>query len=218
MFTGLQAIEVKRLKWFLAIGMLLTAIVLAVCIAHGIRRNDMMLRFREREAVTFVSGTLLCLTAQAALLNGIIKKRAGISMPSEKFWFLSAAGFLFLCLDEFLMIHEGIDNGLGRLLGTEIKHLNLDNLVILAYGLLAVGVCYYFRREILGYKVMLLCLALGALFLGGTIAFHCLERIDMRYEVAEESFKLLGVVCFFIAYFLALLSSLDRLKISGANT
>jgi hypothetical protein len=57
------------------------------------------------------------------------------------------------------------------------------------------------------------CLTLGALGLGGTVVFHGMERIDIVYEVTEESFKIVGVTFFFLAYYLALTTSLDRVKI-----
>lgn len=56
-------------------------------------------------------------------------------------------------------------------------------------------------------------LIFGSVGLIGTIIFHSLERVDIVYEVIEESFKILGVSFFFSAYFLTLLSLLGRLDV-----
>ena len=183
------------------------------CVKDGMDKGDLMLRFRERQTVTLVSGLFLGFTALTSLFIFFLKKKAGLKAERYLFWLLSAAGFLFLCLDEYFMVHEGIDNWVGSWFGQDVTHLNLDNLVLAFYGFIALGVCYYFRIALWNHKVMWLCLAVGALGLGGTVLFHGMEKIDMVYEVTEESFKIIGVTFFFLAYYLALLTSLDRVMI-----
>jgi hypothetical protein len=182
-------------------------------VTSGLEDGDIMKRFRERETVTILSGLMLILTSAVSLFIYLLKK--WVRPPGERygFWLLSALGFFFLCMDEMFMIHEGIDEGVGRLFAQNIKGLNLDNFVITGYGLIACTVCYYFRSAILLHRSMWLFLALGGLGLVGTVAFHSLERIDIIYEVAEESFKIVGVSFFLFSYFMVLMSTLDQISI-----
>jgi hypothetical protein len=199
---------------FILVGFVLTAVIVFGCIQSGINKNDMMLRFRERQTVTMLSGSLLALTALTSLFIYFLRRKAGEIKVTALFWLFSSLGFWYLCMDEYFMIHEGIDDWVGSLFGKDIKALNLDNLVIAFYGLLAVGVCYFYRKTILSSKVMFPCLILGGVGLAGTVVFHSFEKVNIVYEVAEESFKLFGVVYFFEAYFLSMLSFLDRLNIT----
>lgn len=173
-----------------------------------------MLRFQERQTVTLFSALFLGFTALTSLYIFLLKKSATLKSERSMLWLLSAIGFFYLSMDEYFMAHEGIDEAIGSLFGLNIKHLNLDNLIIAAYGLIALAITYYFRGVILKHKVMLPCLILGAIGLFGTVLFHCFERFDIVYEVFEESFKIVAVTFFFLGYFLAFLLSLDKLMIS----
>ncbi|MCF7893441.1 MAG: hypothetical protein K9L84_00045 [Candidatus Omnitrophica bacterium] len=95
--------------------------------------------------------------------------------------------------------------------------MNLDNLVIASFGIIALMLCLYFRKVIFKNKIMLPFFLLGGLGLAGTIIFHSFERINIYYEVAEESFKLVGVTSFFSAYLLAFLTFKNEISISKIN-
>lgn len=185
-------------------------------IKSGQGDGDPMYRFQERQAVTFISALTLGLTGLTALFIYLLKKT--IKPISEKigFWLFSAIGFFYLCLDEYFMAHEGIDEWIASLFGYNLKNmnLNLDNLVIASFGLVALVFCIYFRKAIWQQKIMLPFFTLGALNLIGTVIFHSFEKISIYYEVAEESFKLVGVTAFFSAYLLAFLSFRHKLQIS----
>ncbi len=204
----------KRLVVGLVSVVIFNFILIVSSVMSGIRKGDIMLRFREHETVTLFSGLFLGFTALTSLFIYFLKKRAGLRSERYGFWSLSAIGFIYLCLDEYFMAHEGIDDWVGSWFVQNLPVLNFDNLVIACYGLVAVGACYYFRRAILSHSVMWPCLAAGGFCLAGTVAFHCLERIDIVYEVVEESFKIVGVSFFFLAYFLACMTSLDRMTIT----
>lgn len=214
----MSAKDKKRLVYGIIILVIFNFILIFSSIQSGIRRGDMMLRFGEHKTVTFISSLLLGFTALTSLFIFFLKKRAGLKAKCYLFWLLSAIGFIYLCMDEYFMAHEGMDEAVGLLFGLEIKHLNLDNIPLLFYGLIAVGVLYYFRQSVLNYKVMWPCLGLGIFCLVGSIVFHGLERINIIYEVIEESFKIVGVTFFFLAYFLTLFSLLDRLVIHPSQS
>ncbi|MFO8052884.1 MAG: hypothetical protein R6U54_02850 [Candidatus Omnitrophota bacterium] len=187
-------------------------------IKSGQADGDPMYRFQERQAVTFISALTLSLTSLTALFIYLLKKK--IQPLSERigFWLFSAIGFFYLCMDEYFMAHEGIDEWIASLLGYNLGDLCLDNFVIAFFGIIALSLCLYFRKVIFKNKTMLPFLAIGGLGLIGTVIFHSFEKINVYYEVAEESFKLIGVTSFFSAYLVAFLSFRDKITISKTTT
>jgi len=194
--------------------LVLNAIVLFFNIKDGIGRNDIMLRFHEKEAITFLSALMLGLSSMVSLVMYLLSKKANILDKGYRFWAFVSFGFFYLCKDEYFMAHEGIDEAIGSLFGKNIKHLNLDNLVLAFFGLVASGVCFYFRKELIKHKQILPFFFLGAVGLLGTVVFHAFERVDIVYEVIEESFKLVGVSFFFAGFLVALTSFVKKLSIS----
>ena len=95
-----------RFVIFLVIAIIFNVIVIAVSIKSGIGRRDIMLRFNERHAVTFLSALMLGLTSLTSFIIYIIHVKAGFKKSDYLFWLVSAAGFLYLCLDEYFMMHE----------------------------------------------------------------------------------------------------------------
>ncbi len=182
-----------------------------LAVKDGLRQGDIMLRFRERQTLTFVSALFLGFTSLTSLVIYLLKKQVKDFSQKYNFWLVSSIGFFYLTIDEYFMAHEGLDEGLASLFGKDIKHLNLDNLVIAGFGLLALFICLYFKKEIFLHKEMPIFLGLGSLGLLGTIVFHSFERVNVVWEVVEEACKLLGVCFFFVAFFLALLSVIKQI-------
>jgi hypothetical protein len=188
--------------------------IIFASIKDGQAGNDPMYRFQERQAVTFISALTLGLTSLTALFIYLLKKKIQPLQEKTGFWLFSAIGFFYLCIDEYFMAHEGIDEWVGSWFGKNIKEMNLDNLVIAFFGIIALIFCIYFRKVVLKNKIMIPFFILGGLGLTGTVIFHSFERINVYYEVAEESFKLVGVTSFFSAYLLAFLTFRDNLQIA----
>lgn len=203
----------KRILKVAAIVLILNLIVIFFSAKSGLSKGDMMLRFRERQAVTFLSALLLGLISLISSVIYLLKKKIQLPDKGFRFWLFASIGFFYLCMDEYFMAHEGMDEAVGALFGKDIKHLNLDGLTIGFFGLIAFGVCYYFRKEILRQKEILPFLFLGAFGLLGTVVFHMLERINIVYEVIEEGFKILGVSFFFAGFLVTLLSLIKKLYI-----
>ncbi|MBD3264414.1 MAG: hypothetical protein GF375_04850 [Candidatus Omnitrophica bacterium] len=181
-------------------------------IKDGLGEGDVMYRFRERQTVTFLSALMLGLTSLTALVIYLLRRRISSFGERIGFWLFSSIGFFYLCMDEYFMAHEGMDEWVGSWFGRDIKEMNLDGVVIAFFGLVALAVCFYFRRTIFQNKVMLPFLTVGGICLAGTVICHLGERIHIFVEVAEESFKIVGVSSFFSAYILAFISSLDKLS------
>jgi hypothetical protein len=203
----------KKTALVIAIVLVLNLIVVFSCAKSGAKKGDMMLRFHEREAVTFLSALMLGLISLMSLILYLLKKRLPVFDKGRRFWLLSSIGFFYLCMDEYFMAHEGMDEAIASLFGKDIKHLNLDNLVIAAFGLIALGVCFYFRRELSRHKEIFPFLFFGGLGLIGTVIFHRFERIDILYEVIEEGFKLLGVSFLFAGFLTALTSFIKSISV-----
>ena len=204
----------KTILIIIGIVLLMNFFAIFGCVKSGIQKDDMMLRFREREAMTFLSALMLGLTSLISLVLYWLKRRIPAPNKGFRFWMFSAIGFFYLCMDEYFMAHEGMDEAIGSLFGKDIKHLNLDNLVIAAFGLIALTVCFCFRKELLRHKALLPFLFLGAVGIAGTVVFHAFERINIVWEVVEESFKILGVSFLFAGYLLTLSSFIKKLSIT----
>ena len=181
-------------------------ILIAYSVTSGYNRGDLMLRFSERQVVTFLSALMLGLTSLITFVMYSLKKRLPEFKKRAKFWLFCSVGFLYLCMDEYFMMHEGMDGIVGSLFGKDIDYLNLDGLVLGFFGIIASGVCFYFRKEIFKHRELMLYLILGAVGLLGTVIFHSLEGINIVYEVIEESFKILGVSFLFAGFLATLLS------------
>jgi len=203
----------KKIVIVIAVVLILNAIVISSSIKSGLGKGDIMLRFRERQAVTFLSALMLGLISMISLVIYLLKKKLVSPDKGFRFWFLSSIGFFYLCMDEYFMAHEGMDEAVGFLFGKYIKDLNLDGLVLAVFGLIALGICFYFRRELLKHKQILPFLLLGGACLAGTVVFHILERTDIVLEVIEESFKIVGVSFFFAGFLTVLTSFVKRLSI-----
>ncbi len=195
--------------------LIVNTITIGASVKSGIDKGDMMLRFHERQTVTFLSALMLGLIGLMSLVLYKLKKRMSPLNKGYRFWLWSAFGFFYLCMDEYFMAHEGMDEAVGALFGKDVKDMNLDNLVIAFFGLVALWVCFKFRKEIFKHKKeMLPFLLFGAVGLAGTVIFHSFERIWIVWEVVEESFKIVGVSFFFAGFLNALLSFINKLSIA----
>ena len=174
----------------------------------GSLKNDIYRYFQEKEAVTFLSALMLGLTSLCALTSALIRRRLDPKKRVLTFWALSAFGFFFLSMDEYFMMHEGMDTPLLLLLGKDPQVDHLDGLVFLILGAIAVLTGYKARKEISPYKDFIILFALGFICLGGMITFDILDQNSKVIKVIEESFKITGVTFFFTAYLSAMIAQL----------
>lgn len=107
----------------------------------------------------------------ASAVSGMIARRIGAA-PFARFWWIAAAGFFWLGLDEYLVLHERIDRGIHRLFGLDPKNRvtdYLDDAIIGLYGLAAVALAYRYRSDLVRLRWMALTLAVA--FLGYVVMF-----------------------------------------------
>lgn len=205
----------SRIPIILAALFIFNFILIFFSYTEGLDKDLPTVYFEERQAVTFFSALFLAGTGLTALIIAWFHRRLDPVRPFFNFWFLSGLGFFYLAMDDYFMGHEGIDSAVLSLFGLNPDNYQFDGLVIGTFGLIAAGVCWYFRKEILRYKTFLLFICLGALGLGGTVLFDQLETVVGHHKgvVIEESFKVIGVTFFFSAYQTALFDFFKRLPL-----
>jgi hypothetical protein len=139
-------------------------------------------------------------------------------------WLLFAAGFAYLALDEGFEVHEHVDKLVHRALALSETTLSdrLDDAIVLAYGLIGIGVLWWQRRELARYSGALPATVAGFVLLFAMVgidAFANSRTVVIRFFgdaelggrihpwliVAEESLKVLGEAVFLAAAYRCLL-------------
>jgi hypothetical protein len=180
-------------------------IAIAASALDGHHRGNVAYRFEERQAITLLSATQLAATSLLAALvyvlrTRLLRARSGLR-GTAAFWVISAAGFLYLMLDEGFQIHEGMDTGIFRLFGSKHDPM-IDGAATALYGVAAAAVIYFYRPEIMRYRETIVFFGLGGAFLALTSVLNLGEQSQAQIAV-EESAKLLGVAFFLLGHLAA---------------
>ncbi len=193
-----------RIGWLVAllVSGVLSVIILAVAIAP---EGKPTIHFEEGGLATTLSGIFLSMTSGFAALCFLLK--LDHDGWSRYFWLMAALGFLFFSLDEFLQFHERVGRWIGQSdIGAPTTFRNWNDVIVIAYGVVAVVVMGSFLTEILRYpKVMgLLAIAFG---------FYCIHTlIDSTQQrsslsiTLEESAKLFASAFFALSMFVSVLA------------
>lgn len=175
-----------------------TAVFLLVCALSGPDRYR-HLYFREGGLIDCVSATFLGCAAIFAWLNWKIGPRG--RFLDSTFWIVTSAGLAFLALDERFQFHEQLDNRwLLEVYENPWFGKNWNDVIVVAYGVIAVAVFAMGIATVLRYRTLRGFLIAGFVF----YAVHStvdllLERVSATYLV-EESFKLLAGASFLLAF------------------
>ena len=153
-----------------------------------------------------------------------VEKKFSLKNPAIV-WGLMAAGFFFLMADEMFKIHESIDEMIHSAFSLKETGVTdrIDDVLILLYALIGIGVIWAYRREFLIMKAGLPFLFTGFVFLFLTIGFDLLTNRDdvlrallgdadagvletwlVIGEFAEEGTKILSEGFFVVAFYAAL--------------
>ena len=137
-------------------------------------------------------------------------------------WALISAGFLFLMADELFKIHEGIDAIIQSTFNLKQSGVTdrINDLLVVAYALIGIGVIWIYRREFLVMKRSLAFMASG---FGMLLVMVALDMLTSRDDVlrvvfsadlatdlqiwlsfAEEGAKVLSEGLFVIAFYTGL--------------
>lgn len=122
--------------------------------------------FKEAMPITWLSFVqLLAVAAISWHIYTLRKKAYGSHNPRSLhiLWLIIAAGFVFLAVDEIAKIHEGIDHLIHMILRMEETGLTdrIDDVIVLGYGLVGIGVLYYFRHEMKNFTSAMPLLIVG---------------------------------------------------------
>ena len=146
----------------------------------------------EGEPITWLSFVHLLVTS--ALAWEVFSRRTGGSVRGNVWrsptfvWLLIALGFLFLAIDEIVAIHESVDHLFHRTFQIEETGLSdrLDDVIVLGYGLIGVGVLYAYRGELVRYKSAL------PLVMCGFVLFVFMSLLDALVN-RDDVFLFLGI-------------------------
>lgn len=222
----------KHIIWVLSIEFVV--ILLAITIAF-FQNCDIDKYFEENTFVSWFSFINLIFISQIAGIifynmftvseNGesherSFKKRLAVSF----IWIGVAAGFLFLALDEVMMIHERMDRAIHLFFGITRTELTdrLNDLFVLLYAIIGLVAIYFSRKSLMFFKKSRYLLASAILCFLIMMIFDYLGKDNNDYNqrsemtVYEESFKLIGGG-FFILSALNCLKISEKIKRKGIN-
>lgn len=123
-------------------------------------------------------------------------------------WYLVSMGFLYLTLDEVLLLHESFDDLIHWFFGMKETALSdrIDDIIVILYAVAGLAVLYRYRVEIKRYKKAFPLLAFGFLFFFVSAAFDILtnqedvivgyfnfsQTLFLRLNGTEEGFKIMA--------------------------
>ena len=171
----------------------------------------------ERGAITVLSALFLAAGSAFALVAFLVKHDRSMDADSW-FWLLAAGGLAVLALDELLQFHER----LGGFLDSDpsmktTAFRNWNDIIVIGYGLVAVGIGLYFLPILLAYHRVILFLAIAfGMFAIHTVVDSLAEPPTHTSVVIEESAKLFTGAFILLAMLQGMLQSI-RLSGTRAN-
>ncbi|MCF7916728.1 MAG: hypothetical protein K9L61_03030 [Candidatus Omnitrophica bacterium] len=111
----------KKIILTLIVLIIINFAIIFVSIKDGQGDNDPMYRFRERQAVTFISALTLGLTSLTALFIYLLKKKMQPLPERIGFWLFSAIGFFTFVSMNTLWLMKAWMNGLALGLAKILK-------------------------------------------------------------------------------------------------
>lgn len=204
---GLSA-PLPRIRLLIVGVVLSTSAYIALAIADAPAHQRHFHFIDERGAITVLSAVFLAMSAAFSMGAFVINLRT--KDTSRWLWLALAAALVFLSLDELLQFHER----LGRRLGEQASSgpfRNWNDLVVIAYGLVALPLAALFLPSLLRYRFLLELLATAV----GCYAIH--TTIDSTVEpstdvsvIAEESAKLMCGAFLLLGTFTGFIGALWR--------
>lgn len=162
--------------------------VLLVIIALGEPGRRAAAFAEEGAAVTWVSFAFLLGAALVAWRGALLP--FGDARLRRMIWLCMAGGLSFLAADEVLGFHESVGRWLDDLHSVQDAGFRTWNdLIVIAYGIVALPLLLLFAPELLRHRGMLEMLMLGFL------AYACHTAVDSIFQpsglsvVVEEGFK-----------------------------
>lgn len=166
----------------------------------GIKKENQMYYFEERQYFTFFSALILAMTSFVCMLTSILCRKMEEFYPKLNFWFISSVGFFYLCIDEYFSVHEGMDRAILKALGMDPRLVNFDGWILGFLGVIGLVIFYKFRLQISEHKDFLYFFVAGALFFAGMVLADQFIHEAYPWGIIEEALKILGVTFLFAGY------------------
>ena len=225
------------------LALVLTLVVLSLIIAHVtveyirfFQGHDVLLGFErllnlnyENNIPTWYSSSALLLSAMLLAVIALVNKREG--KPYTLQWFVLAAIFLYLSLDEAASLHESMGSSLEPMLetiGYFHGFLYFSWVIFGAIFVLFIALAFVRFLVSLAVQTRSLFLIAGTMYVGGALGIELLEsrhyyiygHKDFSYMMlvtVEEGLEMLGVVVFLYALLSHLGSSMSGMQILVEN-
>lgn len=171
-----------------------------------------MYHFDEDGAVTALSTVFIAMSGAMAL--AVFYLRIDQWKSGAWFWLVLAAGFAFLAIDEQLMLHERGGMVLENTdLGPSEIFRNWNDLIVISYGVVALGFIALSAREILLHRTFALLFATAFAFYTIHTALDSILPTELAWkDIPEESAKLMCGLFLFLAVLARFLNLADGLR------
>lgn len=203
--------------------LLFETFAIVIALALGLLQGNIVGPFKEGGLITWVSLSQLLLIAGLSwkvftLHNGVLNRR-GWRSP-QWVWAIIAVGFVYLACDELTLIHETLDKHIHNFFMMQETALTdrLDDIIVGFYGLIGIGILYYYREALEKYVGIFPFFVSGFAFLFVMIVFDVLanrydpfltmtENPSLRamlhawFSIAEDLFKMLSEGMFLVAFY-----------------
>jgi hypothetical protein len=154
---------------------------------------EVVLATNEFHTPDFISCIFFAMSAALGLSMSLWRpKGTGLRDRTNRFWNLVAVGFGFLLLDEFYGLHEFIGNNWLVKLGERFTH-NPDDLVIMAYFVVALIVLIRYRSVFSSRRAAWVTFLLGAVFHGTAVL---VDAFGNSYVIEEGGEAVASVLYF----------------------
>lgn len=176
------------------------------------------LQFGEEGIVTTLSAVFLAMASAFA----------GVAAMSERgrdhklywWWLLTCAGFFFFSCDELLRFHEQAGTYMREVLGRSEFFKNWNDVIVIAYGLVALVVMLRFAPRVLRLPLHAELIALGFLAYVVHTGVDSLPHLESGLRelptgIIEESAKLYASTFFAMAMLQGLLVVLDSRNVAS---
>lgn len=158
-------------------------------------------QFLEDGSMTIAAALLLAMASALSWAVFLLAEGRG-----RWFWCIAGAGFLFLALDEQLEFHETIGDLLDvSAVGPSMIFRNWNDLIVIGYGAVALGLTVAFLPEILRYPMHAEFLAIGfSFYVAHTAVDMLVPGVGSIKTMFEETPKLFADAFFFLGMLAAL--------------
>lgn len=192
----------------------------------GAAKGNPERHFEETGFITWVSYFQLLATGAFGIGTYVARRKAAPRFWSAVVvWLLAGVGFIVLAIDERHRYHEKLDNALHDMfkLTESAWSDRIDDLIILSYGLIGIGVLWVCRKEVLMFRPALRFLYIGFAGLGLMVMIDVFsnrgdllksmgagddaESMVRWFGAVEDSIKLLAEAFFLIGFFAIFLSA-----------